>query len=206
MPSRAERAGLADGAGAAGHVDEAGVDVDLRAWRPPRWASPVTLLIAVLGIAVASYLTYAHYTDASNLACSDKGVINCAKVTTSAQSRFLGMPVAVLGLTFFVVMAVACLPWAWRRQERIVRLGRLAAAGGGLVMVLWLVYAELFIIDAICLWCTVVHGLTLLFFIAVAAATVSGMSGVPSYDEYDEFDEFDDQDEDVEAQDAEHLS
>ena len=100
-------------------------------WRPPRWASPVSLVICVLGIAVASYLTYAHYTDASNLACSDSGTINCAKVTTSAQSRFLGMPVAVLGLAYFVAMAAVCLPFAWRRQERIVRLGRLAAAATG---------------------------------------------------------------------------
>ena len=41
-------------------------------------------------------------------------------------------------------------------------------------MVLWLVYAELFIIDAICIYCTVVHGLTLMFFLVVVAATVSG--------------------------------
>jgi uncharacterized membrane protein len=205
MRSRGEPVNLA---GEAGEADHHG---DALAWRPPRWASPVTLVIAVLAIAVSSYLTYAHYTSASNLACSDKGVINCAKVTTSAQSRFLGMPVAVLGLAFYIAMAVACLPWAWRLQERSIRLGRLAAATGGLVMVLWLVFAELFLIDAICLWCTVVHGLTLLFFIAVSAATVSGMSTGPITDEYD-YDDSDDTDtddaehEDVEAQDAEHLS
>ena len=133
-------------------------------WRPPRWASPVSLFICALGIADASYLTYAHYTDVRSLACSDKGVINCAKVTTSAQSHFLGMPVAVLGLAFFVAMSVLCLPFAWRRQERIVRVGRLVATGGGVLMILWLIYAELFIIDAICLYCTVVHGLALVLF------------------------------------------
>ena len=47
-----------------------------------------------------------------------------------------------------------------------MRYARLAAAVGGVAMVLWLVYAELFIIDAICLYCTVVHGLTLLLFLS----------------------------------------
>jgi uncharacterized membrane protein len=161
-------------------------------WRPPGWAWPVTLVICVAGIAVASYLTYAHYTDASVLACSDKGVVNCAKVTTSEQSHFLGMPVAVLGLAYFLGMAALCLPWAWRRPERLVRLARLVAAGGGVVFVLYLLYAELFIIDAICLYCTIVHGLTVLLFIAIALATASGVQRpkIADYDDY--YDEFDD--------------
>src|ERR1700761_3014400 len=113
MPRRADTEQMVDG----------DVDVDSAAairWKPPRWAAPTALLLCVLGIAVASYLTYAHYTDVRNLACSDRGKINCAKVTTSAQSHFLGMPVAVLGLAYFVAMTALCLPWAWRRQEPIV--------------------------------------------------------------------------------------
>ncbi|HEX4016596.1 MAG TPA: vitamin K epoxide reductase family protein [Frankiaceae bacterium] len=170
-------------------------DADLAVrWKAPRWAAPVSLLVCVLGIAVASYLTYAHYTDVRNLACSDRGVVNCAKVTTSSQSHFLGMPVAVLGLAFFVAMAALCLPWSWRRPEPIVRYARLGAALGGVAMILWLVYAELFIIDAICLYCTVVHGLTLIFFLVVASATVSGTSR-PVLDEFEDYDEYDDDDE-----------
>ncbi len=168
-------------------------------WEAPRWAAPISLLLCVFGMAVASYLTYAHYTDAKNLACSDNGVINCAKVTTSAQSHFLGMPVAVLGLAYFVGMTVLCLPWLWRRPERIVRLGRLAGAIAGVAMVLWLVYAELFIIDAICLWCTVVHALTVLLFVTVASATVVGMHGMEIATELDEEydDEFEGEDDEV---------
>jgi uncharacterized membrane protein len=160
------------------------------AWKPPRWASPVSLVICVLGIATASYLTYAHYSDPSVLACSDKGAINCAKVTTSEQSHFLGMPVALLGLAFFVGMTALCLPWAWRRPEPIVRYARLAATVVGVGMILWLIYAELAIIDAICLYCTIVHGLTLVLFFVVVVATVLGTSSAPIADDYD--DDFDD--------------
>jgi uncharacterized membrane protein len=174
-------------------------------WKPPRWAAPIALLLCICGIAVASYLTYAHYTDVRNLACSDRGKINCAKVTTSAQSHFLGMPVAVLGLAYFVGMTALCLPWAWRRQEPIVRYARLAAAAGGLVMILWLVYAELFIIDAICLYCSIVHGFTLLLFLLVTAATISGTVrpefADDDYADYDDDDEYDDAEEPAHAHD-----
>ena len=36
-----------------------------------------------------------------------------------------------------------------------------------MVFVLWLVYAELFVIRAICLWCTVVHVLAFVLFVIV---------------------------------------
>jgi uncharacterized membrane protein len=185
MPRRADTTALAD---------EGAVR-----WKAPRWAAPISLIICVLGIAVASYLTYAHYTDVRNLACSDSGVINCAKVTTSAQSHFLGMPVAVLGLAYFVGMAALSLPWAWRRPEPIVRWARLAAAVSGVAMVLWLVYAEFFIIDAICLYCTIVHGLTLLLFLVIAAATVSGVVRPELADDYADYDDFDDEDDEDDA-------
>ncbi len=190
MPTRAETTPAEDSAGTR--------------WNTPRWAWPVSLFIILCGIGVASYLTYVHYTDVRNLACSDKGVINCAKVTTSAQSHFLGMPVAVLGLAYFVGMALLCLPWLWRRPEPIVRYARLAAALGGVAMVLWLVYAELFIINAICLYCSVVHGLALLLFLVVTAATVSGTvrPELADDDDYDELDDEGDEDDEDDEDDA----
>lgn len=187
MPRRAETAG---------HAPDADPGSAAARWESPRWAAPISLLICLCGLGVASYLTYAHYTDVRNLACSDRGVINCAKVTTSAQSHFLGMPVAVLGLAYFAGMTALCLPWSWRRPEPIVRYARLAAATGGLAMILWLVYAELFIIDAICLYCTIVHGLTLLLFLLVAAAMVSGTVQPELAGDYDDDDEYDDDDSD----------
>ena len=44
------------------------------------------------------------------LVCSDTGAINCTKVTTSPQSVIFGIPVAVLGLAYFVPMIALCLP------------------------------------------------------------------------------------------------
>jgi uncharacterized membrane protein len=149
---------------------EAADDVTNRA---ATWTAIVSGLLCLAGIAVASYLTYAHYTTAKALACSDKGLIDCAKVTTSSYSRIFGVPVSVGGLAYFVVMAGLCSPWAWKSSNRLVRGLRLAAGGAGVAMIVWLVYVELFRLDAICLYCTAIHVITVLLFITIALGTAA---------------------------------
>jgi uncharacterized membrane protein len=135
------------------------------------WAWPLSTLASLLGIGVAGYLTIVHYTTSVSLACSDTGLINCQKVTTSPQSMVYGAPVALLGLIWFVVMLGLSTPWAWRSPAPWLWIGRLAWVIGGIAMVLHLIYAELFQIDAICLWCSAVHVLTLVLFAIVTIAT-----------------------------------
>ncbi len=139
----------------------------------PRWPGLVGTATSVLGLGVAGYLTFEHYTSSSSLACSDNGVVNCLKVTTSSYSDVAGVPVAVLGLVFFLVMLVLQLPFMWQRPERWLRPIRVGWSIVGAGMVLYLLSAELFSIDAICLWCTAVHVLTLLLFGTTVYATVS---------------------------------
>lgn len=131
----------------------------------PRWVRWSSLGLAVVGLAVSAYLTIEHYTTPALLACPENGVIDCGKVTTSPESELLGIPVALLGLLFFVPVVALMTPWAWRRPS--LDLVRLVALAGGVVMVGWLVYAELFRIEAICLWCTVVHVVTVALFAVV---------------------------------------
>lgn len=139
----------------------------------PRWPGIVGTILSVLGLGVAGYLAYEHFTSSSTLACSDNGIVNCLKVTTSSYSAVAGVPVAVLGLVFFSIMLVLQLPYMWLRPEPAVRMGRLAWAVVGLGTVLYLLYAELFAVDAICLWCTSVHVLTLMLFATTVFATSS---------------------------------
>jgi uncharacterized membrane protein len=139
--------------------------------RFPRWAPPTALILTLAGIGVAIYLTIAHYDSGVSLACSAHGAINCEKVTSSAQSEVFGIPVAVLGLAYFVGMLPLQLPAAWRSPDPRIRGGRLAYTAAGILFVFYLVYAEAIIIKAICLWCTSVHVLTLLLFVLTGFAT-----------------------------------
>lgn len=128
----------------------------------------VALVMSLAGLAAAGYLTYEHFTAATTLACPDTGAINCVKVTTSSYSRVLGIPVAVLGVGYFAAMTFLCLPSVWRASGPGIARMRLALSGVGLLFVLYLIWVELFRVDAICLWCTAVHALTVLLFATLA--------------------------------------
>jgi uncharacterized membrane protein len=143
----------------------------------PRWPGRVGTVVSIGGLGVAGYLTYEHFTGSTSLVCSDKGIVNCLAVTTSSYSKVAGVPVAVLGLVFFVVMLILQLPAMWRRPESAVRAVRIVWSVIGLGSVLYLLYAELFEIDAICLWCTAVHILTFVVFVSTVLATLSTASG-----------------------------
>ncbi|NUR96559.1 MAG: vitamin K epoxide reductase family protein [Kribbellaceae bacterium] len=125
------------------------------------WA---TLVVSIAGLAVAAYLTYEHFTAGTTLACPETGVVNCAKVTSSQYSKVFGIPVALLGLLFFVGMTALSVPPMWRTSSPWPARLRLVGVLTGVVFVCYLIWAELFQINAICLWCTVVHALTLVLF------------------------------------------
>jgi uncharacterized membrane protein len=144
MPADSVRAGSVDGRGA----------------RTVRLTPSYGALVwALLGLAASAYLTVEHYTASTLLACPENATINCAKVTSSKWSHVLGVPVAVLGLGYFVLLVALCLPAAWRVAA--LERWRIAAVAIGAISVVYLVYIELFKVDAICLWCTAVHVCTI---------------------------------------------
>ena len=124
----------------------------------------IALGAAALGLAVSLYLTVEHYTTSTLLACPESATVNCLKVTTSKWSAIAGVPVALLGSVYFTGM-IALLVLALRRRglDQVCT----AAAAAGVLMVLYLIYVELFAVNAICLWCTAVHVLAVVLFAAV---------------------------------------
>jgi uncharacterized membrane protein len=128
-----------------------------------RWSQ----LLALLGLAASVYLSAVHYAHGSiPLACSSAGVVNCDLVTSSAESMIGPLPVAVLGVVWFGAYLLLSL-------VRGAGVYRLAWAGIGLAFVFYLVYAELFLIGAVCLWCTAVHLIVVMLFLLSIADTTA---------------------------------
>jgi uncharacterized membrane protein len=139
----------------------------------PTWLPIGSLLIAIVGLGASIYLTYEHFTQNATLACSANSLVNCTAVTTSPQSKVFGIPVAVLGLVFFVGIIPLLLPVAWRMNTKLIRTSRIAAVAIGVCFVFYLIYVELFDVGKICEWCTGVHILTLALFAVVLFGTAS---------------------------------
>lgn len=104
------------------------------------------IVLSLLGIGVAGYLTYVHYAELSPVCVGGGG--GCAKVQASDQSELLGVPVALLGLLGYVVL-LGCSLLA---TEAARVLGALTAIVG-FGFSLYLQYESIAVIEATCQWC-----------------------------------------------------
>lgn len=162
----------------------------------PRWPGWVGLPLCVLGFGIAAYLTYEHYTGSQGLTCPlSNHLINCLAVTTSKYSIIHGIPVADLGLVFFFIMGAFQSPWAWASPNVAIRGGRVLWSLVGVGTAVWLIYAELFKVHNICLWCTSVHIISLVIFVLTVFGT---LATAPPIDE-DEEDDYEIEDPPVET-------
>jgi uncharacterized membrane protein len=101
--------------------------------------------VALAGIAVAGYLTWAHFADESVVCVAGGG---CETVQESEYAEVAGIPVALLGLIAYSV--VAGLIW-WDTPS--ARLGAATISFVGLLFSMYLLAVQLFVIDAVCAWC-----------------------------------------------------
>jgi uncharacterized membrane protein len=109
-----------------------------------------TISILALGsLAVASYLL-AVRTLGEAPACGP--VRGCDTVAASPYATVLGLPVALFGVGFSLVLSVVAIAW-WRRADRRALYAAYGLGLLGVAAVAYLTYLELFVIEAICVWC-----------------------------------------------------
>ncbi len=104
------------------------------------------VVLAILGLAVAAYLTYVHYAGIKPACTAGQ---SCIKVQTSVWSKLAGVPVALIGLIGYIGILGSLLA-PDREETRLVTLG-LTLIGFGFSA--YLTYRELFSIHAVCEWC-----------------------------------------------------
>jgi uncharacterized membrane protein len=103
------------------------------------------LVLCLLGIADAGYLTYVHYAGLKVL-CLASG--SCETVQSSRWAKLDGIPVAVLGLIGYIVIVLSL-----RVRGELGRAAGFGVAVIGFGFSMYLTYRELFTIKAICQWC-----------------------------------------------------
>jgi uncharacterized membrane protein len=110
-------------------------------------ALKVTMLVlTVIGLAVASYLTYVHYAGIKPACTAGE---SCTKVQTSVYSQLAGVPVALMGLFGYItILGLLLAP-----DRESTRFATAAVTTVGFGFSAYLTYRELFSIHAICEWC-----------------------------------------------------
>lgn len=128
-------------------------------------------ILSLISIAIAIYLTIVHYNTQVALVCSSSGLVNCEHVLSSPYASIPGtsIPVSVAGILWSIGgAALAVIAWLVWPEKHIVRIAELAWAGIGMFSVFYLVYAEIVLLHAICIWCTAVHVIILLYLLIAA--------------------------------------
>jgi uncharacterized membrane protein len=108
----------------------------------------ITLIaLTVIGLGVATYLTYIHYAGIKPLCGRNGG--GCEIVQTSEYSKLAGVPVALIGLIGYVTILGSLLV----PETETSRFATVAFTVVGFGFSAYLTYRELFSIHNICEWC-----------------------------------------------------
>jgi uncharacterized membrane protein len=121
----------------------------------------VMIVLTVIGLGVASYLTYVHFAGIKPACTAGE---SCTKVQTSVYSKLAGVPVALMGLIGYVAILGSLLA----RESETSRFATLIFTLAGFGFSAYLTYRELFSIHAICEWCASSAGImTILMLLSV---------------------------------------
>ena len=129
----------------------------------------VLLVLSLLGVGITIYLTAVHYENVP-LVCSENGLVNCARVISSSYSVVPGttVPITIPGFGWCIVSAALAIVGLFSTTglwQRRIRIAQFVWALSGLLVVLYLVYAEIVRLRTICAWCTALHVVILLMFL-----------------------------------------
>jgi uncharacterized membrane protein len=124
----------------------------------------------VIGLAIASYLSYAELASPDGVpVCTIGGthIGGCEDVARSAYSRpFAGIPVAIYGVMLSITLLTLAIAW-WRTNGYKLLLAHYGLSLVGVIFEGWFQYAQIFLVQAVCIWCEA-YGISLVLRFLIA--------------------------------------
>ena len=131
----------------------------------PSWRHPALILAAldIIGLGIASYLSVVELQGGVPVCGPIKG---CVEVALSPYARIAGIPVAVFGVGLSITLLTLAFAW-WRTDDPRLFTAHYALSLVGVVFEGYFTYLQVFVIDAICIWCAI-YGASLVLRFLVA--------------------------------------
>ena len=135
--------------------------------RPLFGVHPGLILAAldVAGLLIAAYLSVVELGGGTPACGPIKG---CEEVALSEYSRIGGVPVAVYGVGLSLVLLTFALAW-WRTDAYGLLLAHYGLSLAGVLFEAYFLYLQVFVIEAVCVWCAS-YGLSLILRFVIAFA------------------------------------
>lgn len=115
----------------------------------PKWLIFSFIAVSFIGFIDSSYLTVSHY---SGIGVNCTLTEGCGEVTTSEYSKVFGIPLALIGMLYYLTMLIGALLYFDTKNEKIIEVLRIFV-WGGLLGSIYFVYLQLVVIQAICEYC-----------------------------------------------------
>ncbi len=127
----------------------------------PRWLPITILLVSFVGFIDSSYLTVEHFLSATP-SC---GIFNgCDIVTTSEYSEIAAIPVAMIGMFYYVTIFLLIVAYLDSKREGLIKLASYFTIAG-LLASIWFTCVQAFILEAYCLYCLMSAVSSLILFV-----------------------------------------
>ena len=123
----------------------------------------ILAVLDIVGLTIASYLSVVELAGYAPVCGPVKG---CEEVALSQYSRIGGIPVAVYGVILSVTLLTLAIAW-WRTDIYGLLLAHYALSLAGVLFEVYFLYLQLFVIHAVCVWCTT-YGLSLILRFVIA--------------------------------------
>ena len=133
----------------------------------PLFANRLIFILSLLGLGVSSFLFY-EYSIAGSIICPIGG--GCDIVRASPYSLFLGISIPILGIVFYLAMAVLAVVRSQASSRKMLFYLQLLIAVAGVGFGIYLTLLEIFVIRAICFWCALSFIISLMILLSVVLA------------------------------------
>jgi uncharacterized membrane protein len=123
----------------------------------------ILAVLDVVGLVIASYLAIVEVQGGTPVCGPIKG---CEEVALSEYSRIGGVPVAVYGVGLSLLLLTLAISW-WKTDMYGLLLAHYGLSLAGVIFEAYFLYLQVFVIHAVCIWCTT-YGLSLILRFIVA--------------------------------------
>jgi uncharacterized membrane protein len=123
----------------------------------------ILAVLDVAGLLIALYLSAVELGGGVPECGPVKG---CAEVALSEYSRIAGIPVAVYGVGLSIILLTFAIAW-WKTDYYGLLLAHYGLSLAGVLFEAYFLYLQIFVIKAVCVWCTS-YGLSLILRFVIA--------------------------------------
>lgn len=117
----------------------------------------ILAVLDVIGLGIALYLSAVELQGGVPVCGPIKG---CEEVARSEYSRIGGIPVAVFGVALSLILLSLAVAW-WKTDLYVLLLAHYGLSLAGVIFEAYFIYIQIFVIGAVCIWCTS-YGLSLI--------------------------------------------